>query len=69
MMFMRNVAAFVKSLATFDLQTRDQRLSEIRIIDGWQSAPFGTSKMTVAKNARMSRKRKAKKRARRLGHA
>lgn len=35
----------------------------------WYGAPFGSSKMSPAKDRRAARKRKAVKRARRLGHA
>lgn len=36
---------------------------------GFYDAPFGTSRRTVAQDRRTAKKRRAKKRARKLGHA
>jgi hypothetical protein len=39
------------------------------LIGGYNTPPYGSSKWSVAKDKRRSMKRKAVKRARRLGHA
>lgn len=63
----RMMAAMMGAAGSVDQLNRG--LSDIRIIDTYQGAPFGTSKMTTAGDARRARKNKARRRARRLGHA
>lgn len=69
MMFLREAAALMNSLLSVSIGDRANALRDIRIIDGWQNAPFGKSKTSVAQNARAAKKYRAQRRARKLGHA
>lgn len=44
-------------------------MKDVTLTDPWSHAPVGTSKRTAAQCQRASKKRKAQRRARRLGHA
>ncbi len=59
-------SAFAGSASAQDAKAS---LADIRVIDTFRQAPFGTSRMTTACDASSAKKNKAKRRARRLGHA